>query len=91
MLTKKLMIVFLIVCMGLICVPNVQANDDGWTEVISDPKDSRFSADIKKVYVKDDGGNWSFKVESWKDWDLYRASGMLSLFFNTSGTSDLHD
>ncbi len=68
---------------------NIRA-DDGWTEVISDPKESPFTADIRYVYARDDGKNWSFKVVSWDDWKLSRNGG-LRLYFNTSCTSKLKD
>ncbi len=62
-----------------------------WVEVIKDSKDSGRSADIKSISVKDDGKDWSFKMESWKDWDLESCHGAILLAFNTSGSRSQRD
>jgi len=91
MLTKKLIVLFLIVSLGFLCLPTVQASDDGWTKVISDPNDCSGSADIRTISVKDDGNDWSFKIESWKDWKLTAANRGFQMYFNSSGSSDVND
>lgn len=90
MFTKKVIATLIAFLISMFFVTNVSAGRD-WTEVISDPQDSRSSADIRRIYVCDDGTNWSFKIESWKDWKLLAADRAFLMYFNTSGTSSLDD
>jgi hypothetical protein len=90
MLTKKIIVVFIASLLSLFCLTKVSA-ECNWIEVISDPKDSKDSADIRRIYVCDDGPNWSFKIESWKDWKLLVADRAFLMYFNTNGTSDIED
>lgn len=90
MLTKKVIVVFLTFVLCLLFATNIRA-DDGWTEVISDPNDASSSADIRRIYVRDDGHDWSFKIESWKNWKLEKSNLHFRMFFNTSCTSYLQD
>ncbi|MCK5848695.1 MAG: copper amine oxidase N-terminal domain-containing protein [Caldisericia bacterium] len=62
-----------------------------WVEVITDSKDTSLSADIKSVSVKDDGKNWSFKMESWGDWNVEKYHGAIVLHFNTAGSRNPED
>lgn len=67
----------------------VTASD--WTTVIKDTKDCDCSADIKSVAIKDNGSKFSFKLESWKNWDLMDCDGFLAIFINPTGSDDKTD
>jgi hypothetical protein len=62
-----------------------------WVEVITDPRDSGTSVDIKSISVKDDGKNWSFKMESWGDWNVEKYDCAIWVQFNTSGSRNPED
>jgi hypothetical protein len=79
---------FLLVLTLLLAINKPSAASD-WVVVINDPKDTRCSADIKSVAVKDDGNAWIIRIESWGNWELLNCDiSLLFLYINLSGSTN---
>lgn len=89
MRAKKVFALILVLSIILSFPISVKASE--WVAVIKDSKDTDCTADIKTVSVKDNGNNWSIKMDSWNNWDLMDCLGTILIFINLSGSKEKAD